>query len=94
MIDKGRAAARASRSRLMRSAWTAVGIESPFPSASFPGHYQSNSGHNTATKLTRIACLADLPPAPIKIAAFLAYPITRLVFNRASITCIEDRRVL
>lgn len=44
--------------------------------------------------LTWIACLANFPSAPIKIATFLTNPITRLVFNRTFVAGIEDRRVL
>jgi hypothetical protein len=44
--------------------------------------------------LTWIACLADFSSAPVKIATFFANPVTRLVFNRTFVACIEDRRVL
>jgi hypothetical protein len=61
--------------------------------------YLQNNGagsdnKKTLTWIARLANFPSLPVKPVKIAAFLADPVTRLVFDRTFVSCIENRGVL
>jgi hypothetical protein len=80
--------------RAIRSAWTACEIESPLPSASAKRHQDNDHKTQRCMVLTRIAGLANLAAAPVKVVALSAYPIARLLFGGTLVAGIHDRRIL
>jgi hypothetical protein len=78
----------------IRSACTAVEIESPLPSASDAKKKDRHPTENEEKRLTWITGLTNFPTPPVEIVAFLTYPVARLMFNGSTVTSVQNGRML